>query len=129
MTDLKRLDNIGSLCRTPPAPMPSTTTCSASLMNNPAWRRRASRPSWAMSPSTSSRPTVRAARIARPPPTNPVGLDHLAFEVEDFEAAHRNLEAQDITFIHAVVGEPGGFRYRGFHDPDGNVIYGIEQGG
>ena len=62
-------------------------------------------------------------------PKNPLGLDHLAFEVEDFEAAQRNLEGQDITFIHAVVGEPGGFRYRGFHDPDGNVIYIIDRGG
>lgn len=60
---------------------------------------------------------------------NPVGIDHLAFEVEDYEAAQRDLESRGVSFVHDSVGEPGGFQYRGFQDPDGNMIYVIHQGG
>ena len=54
---------------------------------------------------------------------NPPGIDHLAFEVEDYEAAQRDLESHGVSFVHDSVGEPGGFQYRGFEDPEGNMIY------
>ena len=60
---------------------------------------------------------------------NPPGIDHLAFEVEDFEAAQSTLESRGVSFVHDVVGEPDGFRYRGFQDPEGNMIYVIHKGG
>lgn len=58
---------------------------------------------------------------------NPVGLDHLAFEVDDIEAAGTELERRGVAFLGGVVGEPGSFRYRGFHDPDGNMLYIIQR--
>jgi glyoxylase I family protein len=58
---------------------------------------------------------------------NPAGIDHLAFEVDDIEAAGAELESRGIAFLGAVVGEPGSFRYRGFHDPDGNMLYIIQR--
>jgi catechol 2,3-dioxygenase-like lactoylglutathione lyase family enzyme len=61
-------------------------------------------------------------------PTNPVGIDHLAFESDDFEATMAELEAKGVTWVGDTVGEPGSFRYRGFHDPDGNMIYVIHKG-
>ncbi len=60
--------------------------------------------------------------------SNPPGIDHLAFEVEDYEGAQRELESRGVAFVHDSVGEAGGFRYRGFHDPDGNMIYIIHKG-
>ncbi|HJM89344.1 MAG TPA: VOC family protein [Dehalococcoidia bacterium] len=60
---------------------------------------------------------------------NPVGIDHLAFEVDDYEGARSELESRGVTFVHDSVGDPGGFRYRGFQDPDGNMIYVIHKGG
>jgi glyoxylase I family protein len=61
-------------------------------------------------------------------PSNPVGIDHLAFEADDFEAAVAELETKGVTWVGETVGEPGDFRYRGFHDPDGNMIYVIHKG-
>jgi catechol 2,3-dioxygenase-like lactoylglutathione lyase family enzyme len=57
---------------------------------------------------------------------NPRGIDHLAFEVDDIEAEGRELEAKGIAFPGGIVGDPGQFRYRGFHDPDGNMLYIIQ---
>ena len=59
---------------------------------------------------------------------NPIGLDHLAFEVEDIEQASATLEARGIAFEQAITGEPGSFRYRGFKDPDGDMLYIIQKG-
>lgn len=61
--------------------------------------------------------------------TNPIGIDHLAFEVEDYEGVQCELESRGVTFVHDSVGEPGGFQYRAFQDPDGNMIYVIHRGG
>jgi glyoxylase I family protein len=58
---------------------------------------------------------------------NPFGLDHLAFEVDNIEDAGAELERRGVTFLHSVVGDPGSFRYRGFHDPDGNMLYIIQR--
>lgn len=61
-------------------------------------------------------------------PSNPVGIDHLAFETDDFEATMAELESKGVTWVGDTAGEPGSFRYRGFHDPDGNMIYIIHKG-
>jgi len=58
---------------------------------------------------------------------DPVGIDHLAFEVEDIARAGAELEAKGIVFAGPVVGDPGQFRYRGFSDPDGNMLYIIQK--
>ena len=57
---------------------------------------------------------------------NPVGLDHLAFEVDDLEAACIEFEGRGLEFDGEIVGQPGEFRYRGFRDPDGNMLYVIK---
>lgn len=58
---------------------------------------------------------------------NPLGFDHLALEVEDVERAGRELEAKGVKFLGPIVSSArGGVRYRGFADPDGNVLYVIQ---
>lgn len=59
---------------------------------------------------------------------NPPGIDHLAFEVEDYEAAQRELESRGVSFVRDSIGEPGGFQGRAFQDPEGNMIYIIHHG-
>jgi glyoxylase I family protein len=61
-------------------------------------------------------------------PANPVGIDHLAFESDDFEATVAELTEKGVTWVGETVGEAGSFRYRGFNDPDGNMIYVIHKG-
>lgn len=60
---------------------------------------------------------------------NPIGIDHLSFEVENIEKTGAELEARGIVFPGPVVTEPDGFRYRGFSDPDGNMLYIIQSPG
>ena len=58
---------------------------------------------------------------------NPPGLDHIALEVEDIEEAGRELEQRGVKFPGPIEGEAGQFRYRGFPDPEGNMLYIIQQ--
>jgi catechol 2,3-dioxygenase-like lactoylglutathione lyase family enzyme len=58
---------------------------------------------------------------------DPVGIDHLALEVDDIEQAAEELMARGVVFPGPVVGEPGEFRYRGFSDPDGNMLYIVQR--
>lgn len=58
---------------------------------------------------------------------NPPGIDHLSFRVSDLDAAIRTLEERGVHFVGAIVGEPGEFRYRGFRDPDGTMLYVVER--
>ncbi|MGK2966159.1 MAG: VOC family protein [Tepidiformaceae bacterium] len=58
---------------------------------------------------------------------DPVGIDHLSFEVDDIDTAGAELESRGITFGGDIVGAPGEFRYRGFSDPDGNMLYIIQK--
>jgi catechol 2,3-dioxygenase-like lactoylglutathione lyase family enzyme len=60
--------------------------------------------------------------------TNPVCIDHLAFDSDDYEATLAELESKGVTWVGDSVGDPGGFRYRAFPDPDGNMIYVIHKG-
>jgi len=58
---------------------------------------------------------------------NPAGIDHLSFRVSDLDAAIVTLEERGVRFVGATVGEPGQFRYRGFRDPDGTMLYVVER--
>jgi catechol 2,3-dioxygenase-like lactoylglutathione lyase family enzyme len=71
-----------------------------------------------------------AASPARGPDlaTEPPGLDHLAFQVTGrIEEACAALEARGVAFAGPVVGAAGEFRYRGFSDPEGNMLYVVER--
>jgi catechol 2,3-dioxygenase-like lactoylglutathione lyase family enzyme len=57
---------------------------------------------------------------------NPVGLDHLAFEVDDLESAGAELEQRGVTFA-GPAASTGTLRYRGFTDLDGNMLYIIQR--
>lgn len=59
--------------------------------------------------------------------TDPPGLDHLALRVTSLEQASADLEAKGVNFASDIVGEPGAFRYRGFSDPEGNMLYLVER--
>lgn len=58
---------------------------------------------------------------------DPPGLDHLALRVADVEQASAELEAKGVRFVGSIVGAPGEFRYRGFSDPEGNMLYLVER--
>ena len=60
-------------------------------------------------------------------PANPRGIDHIAFEVENIESAGAELETVGVVFEQEIFGAPGEFRYRGFKDPDGNMLYIIQR--
>jgi catechol 2,3-dioxygenase-like lactoylglutathione lyase family enzyme len=75
---------------------------------------------------------TRAPEAAAPQRTtdlynNPPGIDHVAFEVDDIEQAARQLEAAGVFFPGPAVGEPGAFRYRGYADPDGTMLYIVQK--
>jgi isopenicillin-N N-acyltransferase-like protein len=53
---------------------------------------------------------------------NPPGLDSIAFEVDDLDDAIAQLDGHGVTWAGDVV-ESDWYRYRGFHDPEGNLIY------
>ncbi len=74
---------------------------------------------------TDSPPVGRTASYDQ----NPIGIDHLAFEVEDIEQASVEYEARGIAFEGPIVGDAGSFRYRGFQDPDANMLYIIQHPG
>jgi catechol 2,3-dioxygenase-like lactoylglutathione lyase family enzyme len=57
---------------------------------------------------------------------NPVGLDHLVFEVDDLGVAAAALERRGVRFEAPTV-EAGDLRYRAFSDPDGNILYLLER--
>ena len=51
--------------------------------------------------------------------TNPFGA-HVAFEVEDFDAAKRDLEARNLSYVEAPDGPP--IRQLWLRDPSGNTV-------
>ena len=75
--------------------------------------------------------TGKANAVGRTPEFsgNPVGIDHLAFEVDDLDQAIAEMEGKGVVFVHDTVGEKGKFRYRGTQDPDGNMVFVIEKPG
>jgi catechol 2,3-dioxygenase-like lactoylglutathione lyase family enzyme len=57
----------------------------------------------------------------RVPGSSP-GLDSFAFEVDDLDAAIAELDRHGVSWAGNIVESPW-YRYRGFHDPEGNLIY------
>lgn len=60
-------------------------------------------------------------------PENPPGLDSFAFEVDDLDVAVADLDGavEWVTDRQIDWKHPSGtwYRYRPFHDPDGNLLY------
>jgi catechol 2,3-dioxygenase-like lactoylglutathione lyase family enzyme len=64
---------------------------------------------------------------SHPPPRftagpNPPGIDSFAFEVDDLDAAIAHYEALGVSWAGDVVASEW-YRYRGLHDPEGNLVY------
>ncbi len=53
---------------------------------------------------------------------NPPGLDSFAFEVDGLDAAIAELDARGASWAGEIV-ESEWYRYRGLHDPEGNLVY------
>jgi len=67
------------------------------------------------------------AHPPHPPPrltggANPPGIDSFAFEVEDLDAAIAELDARGAVWAGEIVRSEW-YRYRGLHDPEGNLVY------
>jgi isopenicillin-N N-acyltransferase-like protein len=65
--------------------------------------------------------------MPHPPPRytgadNPPGIDSFAFEVDVLEDAIAELDAAGVRWAGEIVASDW-YRYRGFHDPEGNLIY------
>jgi isopenicillin-N N-acyltransferase-like protein len=68
-----------------------------------------------------------AAAPPHPPPRftgapNPPGFDSFAFEVDQLDAAIVALDARGVSWAGEIV-ESEWYRYRGLHDPEGNLVY------
>lgn len=62
-----------------------------------------------------------------PPPRftgarNPPGFDSFAFEVDDLDDAIAQLDARGVPWAGDIVTSEW-YRYRGLHDPEGNLVY------
>lgn len=53
---------------------------------------------------------------------NPPGIDSFAFEVDDLDAAITQLDARNVSWAGEIV-QSEWYRYRGLHDPEGNLVY------
>lgn len=53
---------------------------------------------------------------------NPPGLDSFAFEVDELGAAIAELDRHGVSWAGDIV-ESEWYRYRGLHDPEGNLVY------
>jgi catechol 2,3-dioxygenase-like lactoylglutathione lyase family enzyme len=53
---------------------------------------------------------------------NPPGIDSFAFEVDDLDEAIIHFDALGVSWAGATV-ESEWYRYRGLHDPEGNLLY------
>jgi glyoxylase I family protein len=62
-----------------------------------------------------------------PPPrftgaANPPGIDSFAFEVDDLNEAIEELDRRGVSWAGDIVTSEW-YRYRGLHDPEGNLVY------
>lgn len=53
---------------------------------------------------------------------NPPGLDSFAFEVNELDTAIAELDRHGVSWAGDIV-ESEWYRYRGLHDPEGNLVY------
>jgi catechol 2,3-dioxygenase-like lactoylglutathione lyase family enzyme len=68
--------------------------------------------------SSGVHPGPRAADSSRAP----AGFDSFAFEVDDLDAAIARFDALGVSWAGDIV-ESDWYRYRGLHDPEGNLVY------
>ena len=54
---------------------------------------------------------------------NPLGLDHISFEVEDVDRLYAEAKAMGITFNGEPKDQTWGARMVSLRDPDGNNLY------
>jgi catechol 2,3-dioxygenase-like lactoylglutathione lyase family enzyme len=54
--------------------------------------------------------------------SNPPGIDSFAFEVDRLDDAIAELDARGVSWAGEIVESPW-YRYRGLHDPEGNLVY------
>lgn len=58
---------------------------------------------------------------------NPPGVDLIAFAVDDLDAAQEELDRRGVEWAGEAIQweHPSGtwYRYRGFYDPEGNMVY------
>lgn len=63
---------------------------------------------------------------ARPPAANQLGAGHVAFEIDDVEAAYRRLTAEGVEFsrppFEPTEGDAAGYLLSFLYDPDGNRV-------
>jgi isopenicillin-N N-acyltransferase-like protein len=62
-----------------------------------------------------------------PPPRftgaeNPPGIDSFAFEVDSLDEAIAELDGRGVSWAGEIVTSEW-YRYRGLHDPEGNLVY------
>ena len=55
-------------------------------------------------------------------PGGPPGIDSFAFEVDYLDDAIAELDGRGVSWAGDIVESPW-YRYRGFHDPEGNLLY------
>ncbi|MGH2857755.1 MAG: VOC family protein [Solirubrobacteraceae bacterium] len=53
---------------------------------------------------------------------NPPGFDSFAFEVDELHAAIQELDGHGVRWAGEIV-QSQWYRYRGLHDPEGNLVY------
>lgn len=55
--------------------------------------------------------------------SNPPGIDHVSFLVDDVDRTHEEIRARGVEFESAPADQPWGARAAMLRDPDGNNIY------
>jgi catechol 2,3-dioxygenase-like lactoylglutathione lyase family enzyme len=53
---------------------------------------------------------------------NPPGIDSFAFEVQSLDDAIAELDGRGVAWAGEIVASEW-YRYRGLHDPEGNLVY------
>ncbi len=70
---------------------------------------------------------IEDASGPHPPPRfsgapNPPGIDSFAFEVDDLDHTIATLDKRGVVWAGEII-ESEWYRYRGLHDPEGNLVY------
>ena len=123
--ELRRLDNIDVLCTSLPAMVEFYEETLGLRFSLPYERAQG----WAgfqagdvviylIEVPPRERPPRRTPATGDSPP----GLDSIAFEVDDLEEAIAVLSDGGVEWATEVVESPW-YRYRGFYDPEGNLLY------
>ena len=69
----------------------------------------------------------RNEHVRRPRDSHDPGISHIAWRVDDFDAAYAHLSASGVGFVGAVVQAVGGGRLISFVDCEGNLMQIVER--